>query len=166
MQQIVVGVDGSDGSRLALRWAAEEARLRSAKLIAVIAWHVSSFWLGLAESGMAPSPADVALDEQAAEREASSRLQRIVAEVLGDDPDIPIETKVLEGAAAPVLISQAREADLLVVGTRGLGGFRGLLLGSVSQHLSHHAPCPLVIVPAQKSEGLDDQTHHEEHGDA
>jgi nucleotide-binding universal stress UspA family protein len=64
-----------------------------------------------------------------------------------DSDDVTIERRVVTGSASDGLVRSAREGDLLVVGSRGLGGFKGLLLGSVSQQVVHHAPCPVVIVP-------------------
>ena len=73
-------------------------------------------------------------------------VHRVVSEVLGEHPDVPCETRAVEGAAAKVLVHEARDADLLVVGSRGHGGFAELLLGSVSLHCVTHAPCPVVVV--------------------
>jgi len=83
-----------------------------------------------------------------AEREdASELLERVIAEVATEgDRDVEISRSVVEGSAASALVAAAESADLLVIGSRGLGGFRGLLLGSVSQQCAHHASCPVVIV--------------------
>ena len=78
-------------------------------------------------------------------------LDQAVAAVLGDATDIEFEKIIAEGSAAQVLVEGAQGADLLVVGTRGHGGFAGLLLGSVCQQIAHHAPCPIVIVPKAKA---------------
>jgi nucleotide-binding universal stress UspA family protein len=138
---IVVGVDGSESARAALRFAVEEARLRSARMRVVAAWHVpTTVYQG------AYVPTNPSLGE---ELETSTR--RAVEAALGElsdvAEDIVVETVVREGQAAQILIEEAESADLLVLGSRGLGGFRGLLLGSVSQQCAHHASCPLVIVP-------------------
>lgn len=140
--RLVVGVDGSKTASSAVRWAAKEAALRGAKLDLVSAWEVSSpsvgFGLGLAEIS------DEMLKglEQNAEEIAAT-----AAGVARDEsPDIAIETRTVEGQPAEVLVEAARDADLLVVGSRGMGGFRELLLGSVSQQCAHHATCPVVIV--------------------
>ena len=83
--------------------------------------------------------------------ELEPQMRRVVERVLEDAGDaaagLDVETVVREGAPVGVLLEEAQDADLLVVGSRGLGGFRGLLLGSVSQQCAHHAPCPVVIVP-------------------
>ena len=140
MDTIVVGVDGSDGSRRALAWALEEARARHATLRAVIAWHIPS------SVSIAPGfPDTLPLDF---EKEAAARLASIVDDLGPAGEGMRIEQRVVEGAAAPVLLGEAEDAQLLVVGSRGLGGFRGLLLGSVGQHCAHHATCPVVIVHA------------------
>lgn len=133
----MVGVDGSDCSARALRWALEEARLRRAKVRAVIAWsypHVSTY-----------HEAAHAMKVPFAE-EAAAMLERAVSEARREAEDVEIENDVVESPAASALVEAARDASLLVVGSRGLGGFTGLLLGSVSQQCAHHAPCPLVIV--------------------
>jgi nucleotide-binding universal stress UspA family protein len=140
--KIVVGVDGSPESREALRWALEEARLRDATVRAVHAWGSPYFFapgFGPAEDFQAP-----ALHEG-----AEKLLSSIVAEVAGKNPDIEIEEVVAEGPAASVLVEAAKGADLLVVGSRGHGGFVGLLLGSVSQQCASHAPCPVLIVRSE-----------------
>jgi nucleotide-binding universal stress UspA family protein len=67
---------------------------------------------------------------------------------LGDTTDVPVDSVLVSGSAADVLLGMAKGADLVVVGSRGVGGFRGLLLGSVSQQVAHHAACPVVVVPS------------------
>jgi nucleotide-binding universal stress UspA family protein len=137
---IVVGVDGSPGAELALRFAAREAKLRGASLRAVIAWHMPSLAYG---SALAP----VGVDPGEFEEAARETLERAVSAAAGELEGVAVEQVVALGQAAEVLVEQAREADLLVVGTRGHGGFTGLLLGSVGLQCAHHAPCPTVIVP-------------------
>jgi nucleotide-binding universal stress UspA family protein len=80
-------------------------------------------------------------------RDASEFVTREVERVRAEAGDVEIEARPIEGPAASVIVEAAKGADLLVLGTRGHGGFSGLLLGSVSQQVSHHAPCPLVLVP-------------------
>jgi nucleotide-binding universal stress UspA family protein len=137
MSVIVVGVDGSEASRRALGWAVEEGRLRHATVRAVHAWQypVADAW-----AGMPVNIYDV-LEESAKEQLAS-----IVTEVAGANPE-GVEQAVVLGAAAWALLDASRDAELLVVGSRGLGGFKGLLLGSVSQQCVHHASCPVVVIP-------------------
>ena len=140
--QIVVGVDGSDESKAALRFALEEAKLRGVRLACVHAWAypVLSDATGLA--------AGIAADLAARLRDdAEELLGSIVDEVAGTSPGVEIVRSVAEGSAASVLLAAAEGADLLVVGSRGLGGFKGLIIGSVSHQCASHATCPVVIVP-------------------
>jgi nucleotide-binding universal stress UspA family protein len=136
----VVGIDGSPPSDAALRFALEEARLRGLLLRVVCAWEASAgAYVGEA---FAPT-ADVFLE---AEHHAEALL-RSALERLAPDNTVQVELLSVEGHPATVLAEQAREAELLIVGSRGRSTATGLLLGSVSQSLAHHAPCPLVIVP-------------------
>jgi nucleotide-binding universal stress UspA family protein len=135
---IVVGVDGSEEAKAALRWALEEARLRGAALRVVHGW-----W---AYPALVPGSPITSDDWDGLRREAQGFVKRFVAETIGEPEDVEISAVAPHGTAAPVLVEAAREAELLVVGSRGHGGFAGLLLGSVSQQCAHHAPCPLVIV--------------------
>lgn len=144
MQRIVVGVDGSQGARRALEWAVAEAKLRDAYLVVVHAWlEPAAVAVGsvISAGGVEPE-----LFEETAERTIAD----VVASV--DTTDLPqgYETSVVAGAPARALIDAAHDADLLVVGSRGLGGFTGLLLGSVSQQVAHHATCPVTIVPSHR----------------
>lgn len=142
MGRIVVGIDGSPGAERALRFALGEARLRSAGLRIVSAWMtpVSAY------AGMAFVPTyDLREIEQQA---AQERVDAAVA-LLGDTAGVPVEAMAVEGHPADVLIDQAAGADLLVVGSRGLGGFSSLLLGSVSHQVAHHARTPVAIVPLE-----------------
>jgi nucleotide-binding universal stress UspA family protein len=142
METIVVGVDGSECSVSALRWALAEARLRNARVRVVHAWsypHVSTYH----EAAHAMTIPFAELGDE--------MLDRVLADVAADAKEIAVERAVLEGAAAEALLGEAAEAALLVVGSRGVGGFASLLLGSVSQQCAHHAPCPVVIVRAASS---------------
>lgn len=139
MGTIVVGVDGSGESKEALRWALEEARLRGAAVRAVYAWrdpYVLTPGFGL--------PEDFEFD--ALRERAVETLDAVVAEVVGKSSDVPVEAVIAEGSAGSVLVDAAEGADLLVVGSRGHGGFVGLLLGSVSHQCVQHASCPVLIV--------------------
>lgn len=138
----MVGVDGSDGANQALRYALSEARAKASTVRAVLAWHVPATAFA---GGYVPPVFDV----DAFSARAREGLGRFVEAVADDAEGVEVEQVVREGQAAHVLVEEAREtdADLLVVGSRGLGGFKGLLLGSVSQECAHHTPCPLVIVP-------------------
>ncbi len=141
---VVVGVDGSEGSRCALRWAATEAAARGDALELVHVWDRPQAYapLGLGAYPIDPEPI----------LEAATRLlDGLVAEARSLVPGLEVEGELVEGAPAQALLEAARAADLLVVGSRGLGGFRSLLLGSVSQQVVQHAPCPIVIVPEDET---------------
>ena len=136
--RIVVGVDGSDNSKAALQWAAEEARTHGAELTVV------SVWAPL----VMPGPhGNVGWATQLdPEEQARATLQASVDEGLGQDSGLAIHQEVRGGKAAKVLIDLSEGADALVIGARGLGGFAGLLLGSVSQHVATNATCTVVLV--------------------
>ncbi len=137
---VVVGVDGSPASAMAMAWAARYARAMGATVRAVLAWHYP------AAAGPAPigvAPAVVAGDIEQARRED---LEKAIAATFGDPPSVKVEPKVVYGHPSQVLIDESRDADLLVVGSRGHGGFTGMLLGSVSTHCVTHAACPVTVV--------------------
>ena len=152
-REIVVGADGSPAVAEALRWALAEARLRGSKLRVVHAWRLP-LYAAAPEPVLPGMPAPTELDEQfveAMEREARGTLDAAVhflQEEAGGTLDIDVTGELIRGQPAVELVSAADGAELLVVGSRGLGGFKGLLLGSVSQQCAHHATCPVVIVPA------------------
>jgi nucleotide-binding universal stress UspA family protein len=141
--RIVVGVEGSPGSAAALRWSIEEARLRSG-IVEVVTAYLPTYVPAAPDFGYVPlDPVDL-VDEV-------RKMQDEIIATVGDEVDIAgvrIEQKLLKGRSADTLIAAAEGADMLVVGNRGRGGFRGLLLGSVSQQIAHHATCPVVIVRA------------------
>ena len=134
--RIVVGVDGSASSKCALAWAAHQARLTGLPLVAATVWLFPVSW-----GWSVPWPAD--FDPQA---NAAGVLSEAVAEVLGPEPTIEVETLVIEGHPAPVLVELSASAQLVVVGSRGHGEFAGMLLGSVSEFLTAHSHCPVVVV--------------------
>ena len=142
MNMIVVGVDQSEQARQALRFALEEAKLRHAKLRVVHAWQYGAIGAAGVESFYPAVGADVSEVREAAEQ----ALEQTLRESLPDTDSVEIERRVVEGRPAGVLVNESRDADMLVVGSRGHGGFTELLLGSVSQQVSHHAACPVVIV--------------------
>lgn len=133
--RIVVGIDGSDGSRDALRWAARLATALGAELDAVSAWEPTSAY---GWSALPPlySP----------HSEIEEMLTDMVDEVFGADRPVGLRLRVLEGPAAAQLITASTDALMLVVGSRGRGGFAGLLLGSVSAKVAEHASCPVLVV--------------------
>ncbi|MEE1786711.1 universal stress protein [Streptomyces sp. SP17BM10] len=135
-RRIVVGVDGSPSSVDALRWAVGQARLEDAVVEALNVWQppVTNGWsVPITAYEDLPGIARTILDDS-------------VAAVRGSGAPVEIRTRVLAGGAASCLLDAAGGAELLVVGSRGHGGFAGALLGSVSQHCVQHAPCPVVVV--------------------
>jgi nucleotide-binding universal stress UspA family protein len=141
---VVVGVDGSAGSREALQWGIVEARLREVPLRAIHAWtYAQPLIPSLIGYAYSAEYVDSTNDER---QHAAERLLEHVTATLAKTHEIEIERVTAEGPAARVLIDSVGEDDLLVVGSRGHGGFSSLLLGSVSQQCAHHAPCPVVIV--------------------
>ncbi|GAA0529203.1 universal stress protein [Saccharopolyspora subtropica] len=135
--KIVVGVDGSESSRNALRWALQQAALTGAVVHAVCAWEFPAFYSW--EGGPLP-PDDF---EESARRSLDDAVDEVERET---GPPAPIERHLTHGHAAQALLDAAADADLLVVGSRGHGSFYGALLGSVSQRCAVHAQCPVVIV--------------------
>jgi nucleotide-binding universal stress UspA family protein len=139
MKIIVVGVDGSAGSRKALTWAAAEAAIHGSDLVVVNVW----------EHTLLPPAGSVSVSERyvpdPSQRTADDLLQ-VIKEELGDEPPVPVQPRVKQGRPAKVLIEESAGADLLVVGPRGHGGFLGLVLGSVSQHVAAYAKCPVTVV--------------------
>jgi nucleotide-binding universal stress UspA family protein len=140
---IVVGVDTPETSGDAIRWAADEARLRGSSLRPVHAWIYvpSQSTADPAFSGV--MPVDV-IDVMRVEREAAEQaLKAAVASLAGD---VPVEPLLVEDAAKDALVEASKTADLVVVGSHGRGGIASALLGSVSRHVAQHAHCPVVIV--------------------
>jgi nucleotide-binding universal stress UspA family protein len=136
---IVVGVDGSPGSRAALTWAAAEAAEHGADLVAVNVW----------EHTLMPPAGSVSVSERFVPDESqrtTDELVQVIKEALGEDPPVVVQPRVKQGRPAKVLIEESANADLLVVGQRGHGGFAGLVLGSVSQHVAAYAHCPVTVV--------------------
>ena len=142
MQTIVVGVDESEGARRAFDWAIAEARAHGARLVLVHAYQpLSGYYPSSAVEGQHLRAGIEEETRQAGE----AFVKGLLAEVPGDD--VEIEPVVTRGRASEALLERAHDADIVVVGSRGHGGFTGLLLGSVSQQVVHHAPCPVVVVP-------------------
>jgi nucleotide-binding universal stress UspA family protein len=134
---IVVGVDGSKPSRAALAWAAAEAADHEAGLLVIGVWEPPL----IPPMGNPSVGRDITTSEGAADD-----LVQVIRDELGDNPPVVVQPRVAEGNPAHVLIESSEGADLLVVGTRGHGGFSGLLLGSVSQHVAAYAKCPVAVV--------------------
>lgn len=136
---IVVGVDASEPSKEALRWAAGQAELSGQELRVIMSWEIPAmaYWAPLPEG----------LDF---EKETRTALHQTVTEVLGEHPAVTVTEVVREGHPAPVLLAESADADLLVVGSRGHGEFAGMLIGSVSEHCVTHASCPVVVVRSRQ----------------
>jgi nucleotide-binding universal stress UspA family protein len=139
-KRIVVGVDGSPASRTALEWAGDEAVRHGSELVVLTAWLPVPPPLAGTSSTL---PTHGLTD---AGETAKDLLMAAVRDVLGEDPPVLVQPQVKEGSAAKLLIDFSEDADLLVVGSSGHGGFAGMLLGSVSQHVTAHAKCTVVVV--------------------
>jgi nucleotide-binding universal stress UspA family protein len=130
--RVMVGVDGSSGSLLALEWAVREARLHDAVLEII---HVDEFRRDVLET-YAPQFL----------KESVDLLESAIAIARQSAPTLEIVGRILEPPAGERIVEESRVADLLVVGSRGLSGLRQLALGSISDYCAHHAQCPVVIV--------------------
>lgn len=142
MSGIVVGVDGSPNAESALKWAMSEAALRKSSLTVLAVHEVpAGYWTG--------QPVPVVGDEAlvAEMRKATEHAVEEAAAATGARPD-PVTVVAISGFPARALIDASRQADLVVVGARGGGGFSALVLGSVSTQVAHHASCPVVVVKA------------------
>jgi nucleotide-binding universal stress UspA family protein len=142
---IVVGVDGSDNAQAALRWGLAEARLRQTAVEVVHAWAFPYLETGF---GWASVLDQEVIDE--ARRSAVEALGRWITGAAEGYDDVEIRQAAIEGPPGLVLLARSEEAELLVVGSRGLGGFKELLLGSVSHQCAQHSSCPVVIVRIPK----------------
>jgi nucleotide-binding universal stress UspA family protein len=138
--RIVVGVDGSPSSAQALRWAVGQARRTGAEVHAVAAWSPPTAY------AWGPGLPD---DTNWAE-DCASGLEQSIKEALDPEDADRVQRTVVQGHPAVALLDEAAGAELLVVGCRGHGGFTGMLLGSVSQHVVAHAPCPVLVVHDQE----------------
>ena len=151
MGRIVVGVDGSEESVRGLRWARDEARLRDCALELVHTY--PELELSYPQPDLVDSPDRGGLPTEAELARAKTELLRDALTGVGGADEVEVTITVRTGSAAATLCEAAAGADLLVVGARGLGGFRGLLLGSVSQQVVAHSPCPVVIVTPETGRG-------------
>ncbi|MFF4260905.1 universal stress protein [Streptomyces virginiae] len=141
--RVVVGVDGSPASYAALRWAVRHARLIRARVDTVAAYDVPG------AVGWSAPAVDADFDEAQARQALDDEIQKVLLQV----GDVPLAQHLIRGSAAKVLIGASVGAELLVVGSRGRGGFASLLLGSVSHQCATHASCPVVIVRPQTDAG-------------
>jgi len=143
MSGIVVGIDGSHNASHALEWAMAEAAIRKVPLtVLTVNEVVASYWTG--------NPVLLASDAQrvAEARRAAEEAVAKTAAKLGCEETVPVTVTAVSGFAGKELIDVSESCDLLVVGTRGGGGFASLMLGSISSQVVHHARCPVVVVPA------------------
>ncbi|MFE2282931.1 universal stress protein [Streptomyces sp. NPDC059443] len=135
---IVVGVDGSNHSKQALRWGVAQAKAIGGRVHAVMSWEWNT------------NPFGISATEQdelvTAEEAARQKLADTVAEAVGTSPGVPVFRRVEQGSPAQVLVDASKEAELMVVGTRGYGGIKGALLGSVSQQVVQYAASTVVVV--------------------
>jgi nucleotide-binding universal stress UspA family protein len=140
--RIVVGIDASEDSLRALRWALEEASLRDASLEVVHAYPIPE---------LTAMPMIVSLPSDDELQKAAEQVLTDAIAAVGGEGSVPITKTARAGSPAAVLCDVARDAAMMVVGARGLGGFRGLLLGSVSHQVVAHSPCPVVtVVPEER----------------
>jgi nucleotide-binding universal stress UspA family protein len=153
---IVGGVDESAGARDALRWAVAEASVRDAEVLAVLAWGLLDQHAAVPQ-GFNPEYSDA---------DADAALGRMIEAALPAEQLSVVRRHVVCDLPAHALLESAASADMLVVGARGLGGFKGLLLGSVSQHCVHHARTPTVVVRTGRADasarvvvGIDGSEH-------
>ena len=137
---IVCGIDKSDTAKEALRFALHEATVRGTRLRVVHAWSMTPV-VEMTGPGMIP-----VYDSSSVRAGAEEALRSIVADVAGDRA-VDVERVLVEGPAGEAILSQAHDAELIVVGSRGFGAVKSFVLGSVSQHVLHGATCPVVIIP-------------------
>jgi nucleotide-binding universal stress UspA family protein len=135
---VVVGVDGSQASQDAVRWAARQAQLIGGSLRAVATWRWPSYLTRL------PPGVDPASD-------TAQTLDETLAQVLPEFSDLEVTRHVVDGPAGPALLTQAEDATLLVVGAKGRAAFPGMLLGSVAEYCVRNGPCPVVVVRDRQS---------------
>ena len=147
--RVVVGVDGSAGSAAALRWALADAAARDAVLEVVSAWEPAA----LLGPMIGTVPHDVDAIESAAARMVDETVADARADVGPEAQHVTVQRAVLAGGPATTLLDTAEVGDVIVVGRRGLGGFRRLLLGSVSEHVVRHAAGTVVVIPADRPTG-------------
>lgn len=145
MPGIVVGIDGSGHSRRALTWALKEGAAHQVPVTVVTVHSPAVGYLGTVSY-----PEDQVLTQRA--RDAARKEADKVIDQLGQPAPPQVNILAVTGSAAQELLTAARNADLLVVGSRGAGGFSRLMMGSISSQVAHHAQCPVVIVPADKDD--------------
>lgn len=143
MPGIIVGVDGSDHSRHALEWAIREAAIRHTPLTVLTVQQAVAGYLG----GPVLYSGDQDLAKQAREK-AQEETDSMLEKVGHESRPASVTVQAVTGLPAETLLQAAADADMIVVGSRGAGGFKRLLMGSVSNQVTHHAHCPVVVIPA------------------
>ena len=150
MPGIVVGIDGSVHSRRALEWAVSEAAVRRMPLtVLTVQQAVAGHW------GLAAYPEDFDLADRAAKL-AQEETDYVLGKLGAAQRPRSVEVRAVMGLPADEILSAARDADMIVVGARGAGGFRKLLMGSVSSQVTHHARCPVVVIPPDNADARHD----------
>ena len=145
MPGITVGVDGSAQSQRALEWAIREAGLRSAPLTVLAVHQVAgNHWTGNPEVYPADQP------ETDKMRQAAQDAVQKAVDAAGEPGPASVTVRAVSGIAAQELINASKDSDLVVVGSRGGGGFARLMLGSVSSQVVNHATCPVVVIPGER----------------
>lgn len=146
MPGIIVGIDGSDNAQKALAWAMKEAAVRRVPLT-VLTVHPEA----MGAWGLRPISYPADQEEQDRARQAAEEVvQKTISQLDAESRPESVTVQAVSGIAADELIKASADADLLVVGSRGHGGFARLMMGSVSTQVSHHAVCPVVIVPSER----------------
>jgi nucleotide-binding universal stress UspA family protein len=146
MPGIIVGIDGSARSRQALEWAVNEAAVRQAPLTVLTVHQAVAGFL----TSHVSYPGDQGLTRQAQEL-AQKETDDVLAKVDGESRPPSVTVRAVNGLPAEELLKASADADMIVVGSRGAGGFARLLLGSVSTQVTHHAYCPVVVIPADNN---------------
>lgn len=146
MPGIIVGIDGSGHSRRALEWAMNEAAMRHTPLtVLTVQQAVAGFW-----GNPVVFPGDADLAEHARKR-AQEETDNLLDELAAEDRPPSVSVFATVGAPAEEILKAAEDADMIVIGSRGAGGFKKLLMGSASTQVTHHAGCPVVVIPAGTS---------------
>ncbi len=146
MSGILVGIDGSNHSTRALEWAAHEASVRAVPLTVLTVQQLTAGYTGYALAYMS----DPEMTEQA-RKEAQQQVDKVLDQLTEASRPPSVTVRAVVGLPADELLSAGAAADMIVVGSRGAGGFRRLLLGSVASQVAHHAHVPVVVVPAEAS---------------
>lgn len=148
--RIVVGIDGSEAGDVALRWAADIARVLEGKLVVVHAWTYIPP-APLSEPGLMPVPAGDLVDELETERNAAEAVLEEALKRVGVSA-VDVDRRLVEASAGEALVAAAEGADLVVVGSHGHSAIGAAILGSVSRHVEKHAPCDVMIIRPKPDE--------------